>query len=358
MMRAIPHHTRAYEFGMSILVCLTVAGIIVPVVFAARHAPQALAGRALVLHVGNKTYVLKSRADHMAQNRVFDNGNTALGTNIVYADQRQQWALDLLARLGNREPNYEIMAFIVAWTQAEDRSKNAFDRYNPLNTTQPASGSWTINSDGVKGYPDYEIGMVATLETLAANHPGYAEIVVGLQTNDVELALAGLRASPWGTHGGMAETIYRQALSQNAPQGPQEARSGAIGGKSVVTEGMDISAGFYDTGAAAWSGGIHGGVDFAAPQGSPVYMPFDCAYTMTGYYGDPGRLGYYLMCHITQDGFEYYSGHLQGVQPFSDGQMIPAGTHIGYTNEYAHTHVQLRDTLGNLVNFEAYYNEY
>ena len=37
------------------------------------------------------------------------------------------------------------------------------------------------------------------------------------------------------------------------------------GGKSVVTEAMSVNAGFYATGAPAWNGGIHSGVDYGAP---------------------------------------------------------------------------------------------
>jgi hypothetical protein len=129
------------------------------------------------------------------------------------------------------------------------------------------------------------------------------------------------------------------------------------GAKSVVTEAMSVSADFYATGSPAWASqsGMHYGVDYNAPHGSPVFMPFDCRYLMTGYYGDAGRMGDYLMCYIVQDGFEYYSGHLENVQPFAPGQIIPAGTPIGFTNEYAHTHIQLRDTSGNLIDFAAYY---
>jgi murein DD-endopeptidase MepM/ murein hydrolase activator NlpD len=140
-----------------------------------------------------------------------------------------------------------------------------------------------------------------------------------------------------------------------APQAiEQQAAPLPLGRKSVVTADMFVSAGFYATGAPAWNGGIHSGVDYAAAEGSPVYMPFDCAYTMTGFYGDAGRFGEYLMCYFG-DGYEYYTGHLQGVRAFGVGEMIPAGTHIGWTNGLDHTHVQLRDTSGNLVDFEEYY---
>jgi murein DD-endopeptidase MepM/ murein hydrolase activator NlpD len=148
------------------------------------------------------------------------------------------------------------------------------------------------------------------------------------------------------------------AVVEAAPAPPvaiQQPVVAPIGAKSVVTEAMVISADFYATGSPAWAGqgGMHYGVDYAAPHGSPVFMPFDCAYEMTGFYGDAGRFGQYLICDMA--GYEYYSGHLEDVQPFAPGQVIGAGSHIGYTNELAHSHIQLRDPSGALVDFAAYY---
>ncbi len=158
--------------------------------------------------------------------------------------------------------------------------------------------------------------------------------------------------------------LMLSALLLGALWGAEEIPSAVIaapvttGAKSIVVEGMHVNAGFYATGSSAWAsqGGMHYGVDYGAPHGSPVYMPFDCVYSMTGYYADAARLGQYLICYL-RGGIEYYSGHLEGVQAFTEGQMIAAGTLIGFTNEYDHTHIQLRDTSGTLLDFEAYYEE-
>lgn len=118
------------------------------------------------------------------------------------ADERERWALDLLARLGNAEPSATTVAFVVAWTRAEDAClrecgySSAFERNNPLNSTMPGYNAiGTIDGDGVKNYPTYEDGMQATLATISLGY--YTEIVAGLRANDPERALQGLINSPW-----------------------------------------------------------------------------------------------------------------------------------------------------------------
>jgi len=130
------------------------------------------------------------------------------------ADAREAWAIDLLRRLGNDAPDAPTVGFVVAWTTAEDACmsgcgySSAWERYNPLNTTQTGYGAYaTINGDGVKAYPDYESGMAATVQTLSYSY--YTEIVAGLQTNDPERALSGLYGSPWGTSAAHVEQIWR-----------------------------------------------------------------------------------------------------------------------------------------------------
>ena len=262
----------------------------------------------------------------------------------IASTDREQFALDLLHRLNNDTPSPETISFVVEWTIAEDSGDGAMSRNNPLNTTQSSSAAtMTVNGDGVKGYATYEDGLNATVETIANDM--YNDLLIGLQTNDAQRAFDGLINGPWASshYNGGADWPNIQ-LSQPIAQGH----------KSVVTREMSVNAGFYDTSSSAWVSGMHNGVDYGASHGSPVYMPFDCIYTMVGHYDDAARMGDYLMCNLL-DGYEYYSGHLENVQSFGDGQIIPAGTLIGFTNEYDHTHVQLRDTGGNLIDFQEYY---
>jgi hypothetical protein len=125
-------------------------------------------------------------------------------------DARSAWAVDLLARLGNNAPTAATVGFVVSWTVAEDACMQdcgysaAFERHNPLNTTQTGYGAYaTVNGDGVKAYPDYESGMQAL------SYGYYTEIVAGLQSNDPERALRGLYASPWGTSAASVERLWR-----------------------------------------------------------------------------------------------------------------------------------------------------
>lgn len=124
-------------------------------------------------------------------------------------DPRTSWAIDLAERLGNPAPDAATVALIVAWTNAEDRSDGALNRFNPLNTTETSGAIQTINGDGVRGYSTYEDGMQATVRTLSYGYPGYSEIVAGLASNDPERALRGLYASPWGTSAATTEAVWR-----------------------------------------------------------------------------------------------------------------------------------------------------
>jgi hypothetical protein len=109
---------------------------------------------------------------------------------------RERWAVDILAGVGNAQPTAGIVGFVVAWSCAEDSGRGALARHNALNTTQSGfNETHAINGDGVRGYASYDDGLAATLQTLSYGY--YTEIVAGLQTNDPARALTGLLASPW-----------------------------------------------------------------------------------------------------------------------------------------------------------------
>ncbi len=134
---------------------------------------------------------------------------------------------------------------------------------------------------------------------------------------------------------------------------PPTPRHGPAGGH-VITVPESVGANFYSTGSPAWKnqpGGQHLGTDFLAPQGSAVYAPYDGVVIKLGRYTDSGRKGDYVMMTL-DDGVEYYSGHLNNVA-VREGRQVKAGDVLGYTNEYNHTHVQIRIN-GVLKDFEEY----
>lgn len=123
-------------------------------------------------------------------------GQTAAGPPMT---DRERWAVDLLAGVGNTQPSAEIVGFVVAWSCAEDVGAGALLRNNPLNTTLCGFGhTGAINGDGacgVGGYPTYDDGLGATLATLAQQN--FSGITAALQQNDAPGALQALVTSEW-----------------------------------------------------------------------------------------------------------------------------------------------------------------
>jgi murein DD-endopeptidase MepM/ murein hydrolase activator NlpD len=222
---------------------------------------------------------------------------------------REQWAYDLALALGNPAPDANTVAFIVAWTRAEDgNDAGALARHNPLNTTETAGAVATVNSHGVKAYATREDGIAATVRTLGYSYPGYSEIAAGLMTNDPERALAGLHASPWGTSAGLVEQIYREtAPAPPAPPAelPPASGDGPRGNplndpRTVVTQSYGVGS---HAPAAVW-----GGIDLAGVAGAPVYatMAGEVRQSVTGTCGNGVEIlapGWRLLhCHLSTFG--------------------------------------------------------
>jgi len=72
--------------------------------------------------------------------------------------------------------------------------------WNPLDTTEDASGATSCNSVGVKNYPDEGTGTSATCRTLADGARGYASIVAGFKASaDPTTTGSAIASSAWGT---------------------------------------------------------------------------------------------------------------------------------------------------------------
>ena len=141
--------------------------------------------------------------------------------------------------------------------------------------------------------------------------------------------------------------------------------------RHAVTEPENPTAHFLDTGSGAWTNqwkglvidgvnmqGRHGGTDFAAPSGTPVYAPYAMRIIAIGYYPDSGRKGWYVIGTLP-DGAEYYSGHLNNIK-VQRLQSVDAGTQIGETWDWwgdagrPHTHIQIK-VRGTITDPERYF---
>lgn len=117
----------------------------------------------------------------------------------IPSTDRERWAVDFLAALGNTSPTADTVAFVVEWTLAEDSGDGAMVRNNPLNTTLSGHNAiGAINTDGdggVKHYATYQDGMQATIDTIMQGN--FIDIAAALQANNPSAAKAALFAAPW-----------------------------------------------------------------------------------------------------------------------------------------------------------------
>lgn len=94
---------------------------------------------------------------------------------------REQWVRSVLDAIDNPNPSQDIVNWMVNWTVAEGTIISV-DKYNLLNTTQPAPGSHATNSVGVQSYGNYDTGVSATAATLKNGY--YVHLLSALQSND------------------------------------------------------------------------------------------------------------------------------------------------------------------------------
>ena len=130
----------------------------------------------------------------------------------------ENFASAVLQGIGAPVTPQNVSAFI-GWSQAEGPiGGDAWQRNNPLNTTQGAPGARTVNSAGVKGYPDFQTGVRATIQTL--KNGAYGGIVNAFRSNNPHALAGAIGSSPWGTSGSLAAQTIAQNLGKwNAPSG-------------------------------------------------------------------------------------------------------------------------------------------
>lgn len=106
------------------------------------------------------------------------------------------WESDLLTAIGAPVTATNI-ANLDAWHTCE--GGDSATRNNWINTTKNAPGATSINSVGVKAYPDYTTGLQATASTLLQSN--MAGIVAALRQSAPRSVFAGaVGASPWGSN--------------------------------------------------------------------------------------------------------------------------------------------------------------
>lgn len=105
-----------------------------------------------------------------------------------------------------------------AWQHAEGGHTNNAAKYNWLNTTQGKQYP-SMNSVGVRVFPDFNTGVQKTVETLNNGH--YASILQALKSGraPVDQFAQSVYSSPWGTkHGIAGGTAAPRQLAATVPQ--------------------------------------------------------------------------------------------------------------------------------------------
>ena len=108
------------------------------------------------------------------------------------------WASAFLGIIREPQTRCDISA-VVAWSRAEGGAWGGDGATaNPLNTTQPEPGAYSINSVGVKAYPSWQEGLQAN--AAAITNGLYANVLSALSAGSSAQAVAdAVAASPWGT---------------------------------------------------------------------------------------------------------------------------------------------------------------
>ena len=128
-----------------------------------------------------------------------------------------QWARDVLAGLGNKNPTQQQVDFLKGWNISEGGGyapAQGVPSYNPINTSEPAPGSTCQNCAlgyHVQNYPNYQTGLAAILKNLQGGY--YPDIVAYLRgqpynsaalVREFNMFICGTpdcRAYPYGTYG-------------------------------------------------------------------------------------------------------------------------------------------------------------
>jgi hypothetical protein len=172
--------------------------------------------------------------DYAGAQFVAVDGGVAKGSTVEGATTGvEQWVTDVLRGLAAPQTQQNV-CFLKSWAFHEDNRgpgatnpPQAAKRFNWLNTTQPAPGSTDVMSNGVKGYPNHEVGVQATVSTITNGH--YPDIVAGLRTGNILQAdrYAAIQddLNTWGTgaHWASIRTMSNKCVASAQAAGPVSA---------------------------------------------------------------------------------------------------------------------------------------
>jgi hypothetical protein len=142
-----------------------------------------------------------------------------------------KWANEFLGALGLPDTKTNVTN-IVGWEAAEGGNWNNTAKYNPLNTTQPESGSVNYNTGqpgkGVQAYKDWTQGLDATVATIQQGDYGYPQILAALNTSQSWHNFASaVSSSSWGTKG---------LVNDPAPSGSNPGNNGYSAGVTATQQ--------------------------------------------------------------------------------------------------------------------------
>jgi hypothetical protein len=173
----------------------------------------------------------------------------ALPNPAQIAGSRWQYAVAVLDGVNAPHPSTKIggdansgignVYALLAWMKAEGGSAH----FNPMNTTQKASGSTPYNSAGVQNYTSWNQGIQATVATLT--NGSYGPVLAALRGDKGAQAIAqAVGASPWGTDGQLMAQV-----AQGWGNGHGAASIQAIsfaGGQVAGVAGADLAGQAFD----------------------------------------------------------------------------------------------------------------
>lgn len=180
--------------------------------------------------------------------------STATGSG---AQTPLSFAEAVIAAMGWPETKSNIDA-MEAWEQAEGGNWKNNAAANPLDTTLPESGSYSINSAGVQSYTGWPEGIAATVATLKENQRGYASIRTAFESGKAAQYLpAALNASAWGTNGSLVAKILKdRGYTQYGNITSGGTASGSSSGSSGCAFGIGPFCIFSESGLQKFYGAL------------------------------------------------------------------------------------------------------